>query len=666
MHLPSRQDWSFALVTFAAAMLALYIAFAANLDRPYWAAATVYIVSQRTSGALNAKALWRLVGTLCGAAVAVAVIPNLIDAPPLLIITMTAWIALCLAGSLLEGGLRGYAFMLAGYTAAIVGFPAVDTPAAIWDTAVARVEEIGLGIVCSHLLHSVFLARSVNPTLHAAINAWMRDLVALAQATLGHAHKAHPSPAEWRRFASHVGAIDQIVDQARYERADTRLLSDMQVLRSQVRRCGLLMTSVTARLANLGEHAPALYQQAEPLVNEIGGWLVASMPDGRPSSQVGPAPLLQKLEAELAAQSQYADWGHLIYAGLCDRGLELVRRWRDCIDLAQGVPASGPAPPTQRGRRGHLDPLLVMLSCLAVAISLVAVCTFWRYSAWPSGSVAVMMAAVAGSIFAHMDDPAPAIGTFLIGNAISVVVAGVFLFGVFPMIDGFPLLAYCLGLFFIPAAAFLGNASIAPWLTPLLIGIFPSMSLQESSNADFVKFANNGLATVLGIGCTLGVTLVMRSVSDRQRIARLNKADRRDLARIAAGRRAEEHDEVLDRMLDRFEAVAIRMSNESTEAAGGLALGDLRAALNTLGLQNCFARMDGHHRGLLGTVLEAIAGHATGERPPADTLRTLDQAMASGAPWQGAGEREALLDLVGLRLALFPQDAPPTPEASWP
>jgi len=659
MYFPSRQDWIFSLVTFAAAILSLYIAFAADLDRPYWAAATVYIVSQRTAGALNAKALWRLVGTLSGAAMAVVVIPNLVDAPPLLILVMSGWIAACLAGSLSMGGLRGYAFMLAGYTAAIIGFPAVDNPDAIWGTAVSRVEEIGVGIVCTHVLHTIFLARNVNPSLHAAVNVWMKDLVSLAEAVLVRGDAPYPSHAEWRRLASHVGAIDLIFDQARYERTDPKLLSDMQVLRSQVRRCGLLMASVAMRLANLRECVSPLYPQARSLLGEIGQWLVASMPEGRPSSRISPAPLLQKLQAVLTEQPQHSHWDDLIYTGLCDRGHELVVRWKDCVALAQGEPATGQLSPVQWKPRGLKDPLLVTLSCLAVALSLVGVCTFWQLSAWPSGSAAAMMVTVAGSIFAHMDDPAPAISSFLTGNALSIVVAGTFLFGVFPAIDGFPLLAYCLGVFFIPTAAFLGNARIAPWMTPLLIGTFPAMSLQESSNASFTLFTNNNIAGVAGIGCTLVITLIMRSMTSGQRIARLVRADRRDLARIAMGRGVEDHDEILDRMLDRFEAVAIRLGNESGNTTESLALGDLRAALNALGLQRRSTTLDDRHGALVARVLEETAGYATGDRSPADTLATLDQTMASGAPWSGPGERAAALDLVGLRLALFPKGAPP-------
>ena len=43
--------------------------------------------------------------------------------------------------------------MLGGYTAALIGFPAVGDPGAIFDTAVARAEEITLGILCASLVH---------------------------------------------------------------------------------------------------------------------------------------------------------------------------------------------------------------------------------------------------------------------------------------------------------------------------------------------------------------------------------------------------------------------------------------------------------------------------------------------------------------------------------
>ena len=68
MNLPSLRDWIFSLKTFIAGMLALYIAFYFDLSRPYWALASVYIVSNPFVGATRSKALYRVLGTTLGVA----------------------------------------------------------------------------------------------------------------------------------------------------------------------------------------------------------------------------------------------------------------------------------------------------------------------------------------------------------------------------------------------------------------------------------------------------------------------------------------------------------------------------------------------------------------------------------------------------------------------
>jgi uncharacterized membrane protein YccC len=133
-------DLIFALKTFAASMLALVIALAMDLPRPYWAMATVYITSQPLAGATSSKALFRVIGTLVGATMTVALVPNLINAPELLCLAIALWVGFCLYLSLLDGTPRSYLFMLAGYTVALIGFPSVSAPDAIFDTAVARLD----------------------------------------------------------------------------------------------------------------------------------------------------------------------------------------------------------------------------------------------------------------------------------------------------------------------------------------------------------------------------------------------------------------------------------------------------------------------------------------------------------------------------------------------
>src|ERR1700758_5288057 len=121
----NRHTLIFALNSFAAAMLALYIAFALDLPRPYWAMMTVYITSSPFAGAVRSKAVYRLAGTLIGAAAMLGLGATLVDAPIVLSLALSLWVSGCLVVSLLDRTPRSYMILLAGYTAALIGFPAV-------------------------------------------------------------------------------------------------------------------------------------------------------------------------------------------------------------------------------------------------------------------------------------------------------------------------------------------------------------------------------------------------------------------------------------------------------------------------------------------------------------------------------------------------------------
>src|ERR1700761_6340755 len=84
----------FACKTFLAAVLALLVALWLDLPRPYWAMATGYITSQPLAGATSSKAVYRVLGTVIGAVVAVIMVPNLVDAPEVLCLAMALWVGL--------------------------------------------------------------------------------------------------------------------------------------------------------------------------------------------------------------------------------------------------------------------------------------------------------------------------------------------------------------------------------------------------------------------------------------------------------------------------------------------------------------------------------------------------------------------------------------------
>jgi uncharacterized membrane protein YccC len=142
----------FSVNCFIATMLALFIAFRPDLKNPWWAMVTVYLTSQPLSGALRARAAYRIIGTLLGAIAMLVIEPNLVDSPELTTAAISLWVAFCLYVSLLDRTLRAYAFALSGYTAGLVGFPSVLNPDAVFDTAIARTEEIMFGTVCAALV----------------------------------------------------------------------------------------------------------------------------------------------------------------------------------------------------------------------------------------------------------------------------------------------------------------------------------------------------------------------------------------------------------------------------------------------------------------------------------------------------------------------------------
>src|SRR5215472_13277658 len=92
----------FSVNCYIATILALFIAFSLDLKTPAWSMLTVYLTSQPLSGALRAKAVYRVIGTFIGGAAMIAIVPNLVDAPELTTLAIILWVALCAYLSLLD------------------------------------------------------------------------------------------------------------------------------------------------------------------------------------------------------------------------------------------------------------------------------------------------------------------------------------------------------------------------------------------------------------------------------------------------------------------------------------------------------------------------------------------------------------------------------------
>ncbi|HEY1744834.1 MAG TPA: FUSC family protein, partial [Granulicella sp.] len=99
----TRRVLTFAATTYLATILALFVAFLFDLQNPWWAMLTVFIAQplQPLTGAIWAKSVYRVIGTVVGGILCVVLVPLLASYQTLLLLALGVWLGICVyAGSL--------------------------------------------------------------------------------------------------------------------------------------------------------------------------------------------------------------------------------------------------------------------------------------------------------------------------------------------------------------------------------------------------------------------------------------------------------------------------------------------------------------------------------------------------------------------------------------
>src|SRR5262245_1205561 len=214
----------FAVKTFAASLLALYIAFWAGLDDPRWAFLTVFIVSQPDSGLVLAKSFYRILGTIAGTLVSIAIVFGLAQYGELFLAALAVWICFCNFAARAVRNFASYGFQLAGYTVAIVGIPAALNPAGAYPLVVARFTEILLGIICAALVSRLILVRELSPKLIELVRVLARRAESFATALLApDADREHVN-AQRTEFTKAYLDVQAMQHSTYFESAEARVL----------------------------------------------------------------------------------------------------------------------------------------------------------------------------------------------------------------------------------------------------------------------------------------------------------------------------------------------------------------------------------------------------------------------------------------------------------
>jgi uncharacterized membrane protein YccC len=690
MSYPTLRDWLFSFKTFAAAMLALYLGLALELPRPYWAMATVYIVSNPFVGATRSKALYRALGTMLGAAAAVVIVPPFVETPYLFSLLVASWTGTLLYLAISERTARSYVFMLAGYTLPLIALPAVTDPTAVFDLAVARTEEILLGIVCASVVGGALLPSRLAPGIVERTDAWFHDAVFYARQTLS-GRIAGKAISECRlRLATTINGLEFLLSQLAYDHTRPDILARAQALRGRMQLLLPVMSALGDPLVALLDGARAQAPGLQALIDDTARWFDAPLDDE-------PAAPADALRARIAALepgvSSLVSWDDALLSNALWRLRQLVDVWQDCRTLRLIITRErGAWRPRYRhwrlgGQERHVDRGMLLLSAGSAVGAIFVASSLWIMSGWQDGAPAVTLAAVACCFFAALDEPAPQVFAFFVWTCVSVVLAGLYLFLILPIVHDFPMLVIMF------AAPFLLVGTLIPRprfsLATMLVAVNTAtfISIQSAYDANVLTFLNSNLAGVAGLLFAFIWTRATRPFGAEFAAARLLRSSWADVVLSASTRPIDDQRNLAARMLDRLMQLIPRLAATDDHRHPSVeSFRDLRVAFNALDLRRLRRKLGGDVPAALDRVLEGVRAHfenciarRTRQPVPPSLAAAIAVAVERVAqqravnPVDGAVTiplsnsarrlRDALHALVGLHLSLFP--GAPDPARPW-
>jgi len=670
----------FSAKSFAAAMLAYYVALRAGVPKPSWAIVTVYIVSQNSAGASLSRGVYRFAGTVVGAVATVAIVPCFVNDPLVCSVVLACWIGLCLYLSLLDRTARAYAFVLSGYTASLIGFPGVFNPAAIFDTASVRVQEISIGILCAVLVHRFVLPKRMTSQFTAKLSATLRDARRLAGDAL-RGSSVQEIRRDRDRLVGDLLALQGLAGHLPYDPVPVMPgRGTLQLIHDRLARLLPLATEVGDRIYALRAGNHPMPGELTALLDEVECWAAADAA-GRDARAIRLIDRARTMRARIAAEAATA--GDRLAANLAGHLAEMIGLLHECDRLGRIVERAG----EQAGERFgagtgartatshlrhatgyvyHRDPRMAAWSALGAVAGIVIGCVLWVWSAWPEGGMAVSILGVCCALFGNVDTPAPNVVKYMTGSVVGVAVSLVYSFVILPRAADFTDLVAVLA----PAFLFAGSLQARPPTTYMALGITLTIPILSGLGAtyagDFAGSLNSVIALFAAIGFAVVSMSLFQTIPVDAAIGRLLRLNRQDIRRRALGGGPDEaHWTSL--MIDRTALLLPRLRLSGTSHPDVLddTLHHLRVGHAAGRFHQAIRHVDGNDGGIAHDGFELLTAIALRFGPgyragPSDTvaLHRRIEALTERVVESPIKDRVLLLDLlIDLRFALGPDGA---------
>ncbi|WP_058970582.1 FUSC family protein [Type-D symbiont of Plautia stali] len=525
----------FSAKTCIAAFLAFYIALELNLDKPAWSLTTVYVASQLYSGSTVSKSIFRFFGTVLGGLFTLLIYPTTVESPMLFSLCISLWVAVCLYLSLHDRTPKSYVFMLAGYSAAIMGFPDVTAPTEITYTVISRIEEITVAIICSSLVHRLIMPVSMRNLLEQSVSQWYQNARKLCSelVTAMPAEKSLEREDILVQMANYPLNVETLITHCVYEGDAARRL--VRLVSVQYQHLSYLIPTLTAiesRLNLLAQQQIRFPEHVAEAFQQFLLWL-----NGDDSVPVRDILTVSQAQLKQAWQEgRLNSEESILLIGLLERLLNFVRIADAYQSVSERVSEWTPTVKAGKPARAHkhVDKGLLLLSCFTAFFATFATCLFWIGSGWKDGSTAPMMAAVLCSFFAGMDSPIAPMKLFLKGVLISMAISLLYVTVLIPQAVTFEAMVICLA----PGLFALGLVIANP--STNLIGLIVAtqipglIGMSHHFKPDLLLIVNAMISTLVGIVIALVLTLLIRNKRPSWTAKRAVRKGIRDLLQFIA------------------------------------------------------------------------------------------------------------------------------------
>jgi uncharacterized membrane protein YccC len=506
--------WIYLFKALAACFLALGIAMKLDLPQPRTAMTTVFIVMQPQSGMVFAKSFYRICGTLVGLVVMLALIGLFAQTPELFIISTAIWVGICTAGAARNRNFRSYGFVLAGYTAALIGIPAAQHPDGAFLSALTRVAEVVLGIVCAGAVSGLVFPQFAGLQMRSTVRARFSAFVEYVSASLAGRNDRAKIEATNARFVADIVGFEAARSVAVFEGPDSRmrggrlarLNSEFMTASTRFHALHQLMNRLRATNTDASavaidalepyfkEIAPLLAKSGEPVLSAADAAQAAAQLDTYKAALPG---RVRATRAELESQP-----GALLLD--FDTAAELLYRFIDDLHAYAATYASLAVDTHERERwieryEPKTNAIAAGVSGVRAAIVMMVLGAFWIATAWPSGSTLTLNAAAVCALASSSPNPKRTAFQMAGGTLAATVMGMIVVFGVFPHVDGFPMLCVALTPFLLLGVFMTTRPTLAGYGIGYCIFFCFLAGPDNVVHYDPTSFMNDAMALVLSM-----------------------------------------------------------------------------------------------------------------------------------------------------------------------